>query len=206
MFAGCHSLKTVEINKLNTSSLITMAHMFENCYSLRSINLSNFSFNLTQNIEYLFANDNKLVYVNLINADDSKIKKMDNIFQGTLENMVFCINQTLSSNIYRIISRKGCSAIDCSGNWTQSRKLIIESTGQCVNECPAKTIFFYDYKCYYRCPNFTFPDDFVFEGSKESVRKQIGMAVPAQGAKIIFEAVLKTFAGVEYPSAESRLS
>ena len=52
----------------------------------------------------------------------------------------------------------------------------------------------------------TFPDDFVFEGSKESVRKQIGMAVPAQGAKIIFEAVLKTFAGVEYPSAESRLS
>jgi DNA (cytosine-5)-methyltransferase 1 len=46
----------------------------------------------------------------------------------------------------------------------------------------------------------TFPDDFIFEGSKESVRKQIGMAVPPQGAKIIFEAVLKTFAGIEYPS------
>lgn len=44
----------------------------------------------------------------------------------------------------------------------------------------------------------TFPDDFVFEGSKESVRKQIGMAVPAQGAKIIFEAVLKSFAGIYY--------
>ena len=52
----------------------------------------------------------------------------------------------------------------------------------------------------------TFPDDFVFEGSKESVRKQIGMAVPAQGAKIIFEAVLKTFAGIDYPSVEPRLS
>lgn len=44
----------------------------------------------------------------------------------------------------------------------------------------------------------TFPDDFVFEGSKESVRKQIGMAVPVQGAKVIFEAILKTFAGEEY--------
>lgn len=44
----------------------------------------------------------------------------------------------------------------------------------------------------------TFPDDFVFEGSKESVRKQIGMAVPARGAKIIFEAVLKSFAGIPY--------
>ena len=44
----------------------------------------------------------------------------------------------------------------------------------------------------------TFPDDYIFEGSKESVRKQIGMAVPPRGAKIIFEAVLKTFAGIDY--------
>ncbi|MBU1102491.1 DNA cytosine methyltransferase, partial [Patescibacteria group bacterium] len=44
----------------------------------------------------------------------------------------------------------------------------------------------------------TFPDNFVFEGSKESVRKQIGMAVPCQGAKVIIEAVLKTFAGIPY--------
>ena len=46
----------------------------------------------------------------------------------------------------------------------------------------------------------TFPDDYYFQGSKESVRKQIGMAVPCKGAKIIFEAVLKTFAGIEYES------
>lgn len=45
----------------------------------------------------------------------------------------------------------------------------------------------------------TFPDDFIFEGSKESVRRQIGMAVPPLGAKVILEAVLKTFAGIEYP-------
>ena len=51
----------------------------------------------------------------------------------------------------------------------------------------------------------TFPDNYVFAGSKESVRKQIGMAVPCQGAKIIFEAILKTFAGIEYKSMESSL-
>lgn len=49
----------------------------------------------------------------------------------------------------------------------------------------------------------TFPDDFVFLGSKESVRKQVGMAVPARGAKIIFEAILKTFAGEEYETVAS---
>ena len=48
----------------------------------------------------------------------------------------------------------------------------------------------------------TFPDDFVFFGSKESVRKQIGMAVPPDGAKIILEAVLKTLAGKRYQSVK----
>ena len=46
----------------------------------------------------------------------------------------------------------------------------------------------------------TFPDSFEFLGSKESVRKQIGMAVPCRGARVIFEAILKTFAGIEYAS------
>ena len=48
----------------------------------------------------------------------------------------------------------------------------------------------------------TFPDSYVFEGSKESVRKQIGMAVPPRGAQIIFEAILKTFAGIPYESMD----
>ncbi|MCX5784005.1 MAG: DNA cytosine methyltransferase [Elusimicrobia bacterium] len=46
----------------------------------------------------------------------------------------------------------------------------------------------------------TFPDNFIFEGSKESCRKQIGMAVPPMLSETIFTAVLKTFAGVDYPS------
>lgn len=49
----------------------------------------------------------------------------------------------------------------------------------------------------------TFPDDYVFEGTKESVRKQIGMAVPAMGAKVIFEAILRTFAEIPYESMEA---
>ncbi len=51
----------------------------------------------------------------------------------------------------------------------------------------------------------TFPDSFIFSGSKESVRKQIGMAVPCNGAKIIFEAILKTFAGIDYNYIEPNI-
>jgi DNA (cytosine-5)-methyltransferase 1 len=51
----------------------------------------------------------------------------------------------------------------------------------------------------------TFPDDFIFYGGKESVRRQIGMAVPPLGAKIIIDAILKTFAGINYPSVDANL-
>lgn len=44
----------------------------------------------------------------------------------------------------------------------------------------------------------SFPDWYQFIGGKDSVRKQIGMAVPPMGAKIILEAVLKTMAGIPY--------
>jgi DNA (cytosine-5)-methyltransferase 1 len=52
----------------------------------------------------------------------------------------------------------------------------------------------------------TFPDTYEFIGSKESVRKQIGMAVPCRGAKVIFEAILKSFAGIPYESIESNIN
>jgi len=49
----------------------------------------------------------------------------------------------------------------------------------------------------------TFPDSFVFEGSKESIRRQIGMAVPPIGAKILFEAIIKTLEGIPYACVEA---
>ena len=40
----------------------------------------------------------------------------------------------------------------------------------------------------------TFPDDFVFEGGRGSVRRQIGMAVPVEGARAVFGSVLDCLA------------
>ena len=49
----------------------------------------------------------------------------------------------------------------------------------------------------------SFPDRYQFLGSKESVRKQIGMAVPPKLSQVIFIAILKTFANVKYDYVES---
>lgn len=52
----------------------------------------------------------------------------------------------------------------------------------------------------------TFPDWYEFSGPKESVRKQIGMAIPVEGMKIICESLLKTLAGFPYASTEANIS
>ena len=52
----------------------------------------------------------------------------------------------------------------------------------------------------------TFPDDFVFVGKKESIRKQIGMAVSPNMARIIFHHILMTFAGKQYDFAKENFN
>ncbi|MEW6113097.1 MAG: DNA (cytosine-5-)-methyltransferase [Thermodesulfobacteriota bacterium] len=49
----------------------------------------------------------------------------------------------------------------------------------------------------------TFPDSFVFEGSRESVRRQIGMAVPPLLSQVVFRAILMTIAGMKYDQTSS---
>lgn len=52
----------------------------------------------------------------------------------------------------------------------------------------------------------TFPDTFRFFGSRESIRRQVGMAVPPEGAQLIFEALFRTLLGVPYEWAPANLS
>lgn len=51
----------------------------------------------------------------------------------------------------------------------------------------------------------TFPDSFSFVGRRDSVRKQIGMAVPVVGASAVFSAVFKAKLGIPYASVDSNL-
>lgn len=52
----------------------------------------------------------------------------------------------------------------------------------------------------------TFPDEFEFEGSQTSVRRQIGMAVPPLLAKAVFRALFQTIRGEEYPWVPASLA
>jgi DNA (cytosine-5)-methyltransferase 1 len=51
----------------------------------------------------------------------------------------------------------------------------------------------------------TFQDDFEFIGKGESVRRQLGMAVSPEMAKIIFRSIFETFEKVNYPSIDANI-
>lgn len=51
----------------------------------------------------------------------------------------------------------------------------------------------------------TFPNEYEFVGNRESVRKQIGMAVPPHGAGIIISSVIKSLMGIAYDHVEPNL-
>ena len=51
----------------------------------------------------------------------------------------------------------------------------------------------------------TFDDKFVFVGSKESVRRQIGMAVPPLLSQVIFTSILKTLAEKDYKNVPANI-
>ena len=162
MFYGSSSLKIANMSHIKAFSLTNVEHMFEKCSSLSEIDLSSFNGTIINNAEYMFANDSKLVFVNMANLSESNIKKFDNMFLGTPENMVFCLDEEKSPKTNIIIKKqKACSLVDCSDNWKNMRKKIIPQSKECVDECPNGFKFFDDYSCVFRCPDGSFPEDFI---------------------------------------------
>ena len=145
MFYNCHSLISLDLSKFNTSSVTHMQSAFGGCTKLEYINMSNFK--LDQLIYYCYVYDiySGQCYYNY--CSDS-----GEIFYNTPTNIVLCINESINE---KIISRlklcSPCYVIDCSENWKLNQKLIINKTGECINDCESRNIYEYNGKCYEFC-------------------------------------------------------
>ena len=113
-------------------------------------------------MDYMFALSENLIYINFENLMDSNIKSMFNIFSGTPENMVICINETNAPNMeYQITNTKGCSVVNCSENWIYSRKKVKAINNLCVEQCDVGYKYLFDFKCYERCPKDTYSKNYI---------------------------------------------
>ena len=109
----------------------------------------------------MFSKSENLAYINIQNLIDSNIKSMFNIFSGTPENMVICYNASNAKKIERQINKKGCTMVNCSENWMGSRKKVRAIDNICVENCDAGYKYLYDSKCYKRCPEDTYSNDYI---------------------------------------------
>ena len=160
MFNGCKSLKSLDLSSFNTSLVIRMNNMFEDCSNLTLLNLSNFIFDNVEEINNMFTNCINLEYINIYNFLKSKIDNFQEIFNGILDNIVFCINfnnDYSMDKLLSVINLKKCPIIDCSNYWRENKKKIIEKKEICIDNCQNDETYKYDYKyyCYNKCPKGT---------------------------------------------------
>ena len=114
-FSNCRSLKFINLSNFNTSYTKKMEDMFSNCRSLIYLDLSNFNTHNVTNMNKMFYNCTNLKYINLKISRDSNLTAFSNIFINTPDKMIFCVDETINSKLYKfIITNKTNSNINCS--------------------------------------------------------------------------------------------
>ena len=82
MFAGCSSLGSLDLSNFNTANVKTMNGMFQGCYKLVSLDLSKFNTSNCTNFGSMFANCSSLGSLDLSKFNTANVGDMAGMFQG----------------------------------------------------------------------------------------------------------------------------
>ena len=155
MFYGCSSLKELDISSFDTSSVNNMKSMFFGCKTLTSLNLLNFDTRNVINIASMFSECRNLAYINFYNYTEENIENMKDIFFGTADNLIICINsEENTENLISQLSSLKCAINDCSIDWKLRKHKILMDKRICTDNCLSNENYQYefDYFCYNKCP------------------------------------------------------
>ena len=84
MFAGCMSLKELDLSSFNTNNVTDMREMFITCSSLKEINLSSFNTDNVTDMSFMFDGCKNLKSITKPN-DISKAGALINLINATLK-------------------------------------------------------------------------------------------------------------------------
>lgn len=101
MFAGCVSLRYLDLSDLDTYNVRNMSYMFRFCMNLRELNLNKMDTHNVKTMAYMFSDCIELYKLNIDNFNTSKVKDMRYMFSD-------CIN---IKNI-NIKSFNTCNVVD----------------------------------------------------------------------------------------------
>ena len=155
MFYGCSSLRELNLSSFDTSSVNNMKSMFFGCNKLISLDLSNFNTRNVINMASMFSECRNLAYINFYNYTEENIENMKDIFFGTSDNLIICINsENNTENIISQLSSLKCAINDCSVDWKLRKQKILYDKKICIDNCLNNENYQYEfnYFCYDKCP------------------------------------------------------
>ncbi len=81
LFANFTNLEEIKnLNYLDTSEVVSMAHMFDSCSMLKKVDLSNLNTSKVTDMSSLFASDINLLEINMDNLDTSNVLSFEKMF------------------------------------------------------------------------------------------------------------------------------
>ena len=94
-----------------------------------------------------------LEYINLKNFDDTKLNSIYDIFKNIPENCVICINESNYKIFSQIRNRINCYTIDCSKDWRNNQKKLVNEIDICFSTDNKTIKYKYEYegKYYENC-------------------------------------------------------
>ncbi len=135
MFANLKSLKTVKLDNVNTSGVISMSGMFMNCTSLTELDLRGFDTSNVKGMSSMFSGCSNLERLDLSGFDTSKVEWLDEMFRNcsslkSLDVSNFDTSQAVSmSHMFNGCS--GLTGLDVSGFDTSKCTNIIAMFANC---------------------------------------------------------------------------
>ena len=99
MFYNCKSLTSIDLSRLNMSTISTFNEMFYNCISLKEINMKGLYLKSAQNINYMFYNCISLKSIDISNFKPNNLKEMKNVFENCISLSYINVNDLYTHNV-----------------------------------------------------------------------------------------------------------
>ena len=116
-FALCESLKSLNVDNLNTAKVETFENMFYNCKSLTSLNLEHFTNPSATSLYRMFYGCENLEYINIKNFEEIENMNIDEMFEDIRPNAVICLFSCPPPDNFAIDSRNNTSCDFMGRKW-----------------------------------------------------------------------------------------
>ena len=163
MFFGTN-LQFLDLSKFDTSSVSNMDNMFSESKNLLYLNLNNFNTIKVDNMNKMFKNCKSLMYLNIYSFKENSKLKYTDIFSGTKEDLIYCVNAGTAPNIAKKLEDK-TTVNACDNECFNAPKKLIPEKNICLNECSEDDTYICEY--HNLCYNHSLEDTDVVQISEE---------------------------------------